>query len=118
MAVLLVALGFGLLIFFIGLSLISAHNKEEEKREKARLIVEDIRRELSEEELAALDRENRTYSLGLLFGGEGLVLSVLSSAALLINGLVIKIPWYISLPAVLCCLAAAFIHNTLKMYRG
>lgn len=118
MTVPLIAMGLGLLIFFIGLSLISVYRKEEDAHETALAIEEDTRRELNEEELSAPDTESRTYSLGLLFGGEGLILSVLSVAALLVNGFAVKIPWYISLPVMLCYLAGVLVFNALKMYRG
>ncbi len=117
MTVPLIALGLGLLIFFIGLSLISVSRKEEDARE-ALTIEEDVRRELSEAELSAPDIPSRAYLLGLLFGGEGLILSVLSATALLVNGFAIKIPWYISLPVAICYLAGALVFNALKMYRG
>lgn len=118
MTVPLIALGLGLLIFFIGLSLISVSRKEEDAREKALTIEEDVRRELSEAELSSPDIPSRAYLLGLLFGGEGLILSVLSATALLVNGFAIKIPWYISLPVAICYLAGALVFNALKMYRG
>lgn len=118
MAVLFVALGLGLLVFFVGLSLISIHRKEEEVIETNEAADEE-RRELKEEELAPPSPEqNRTYRLGLLFGIQGFILSALAAAALLINGLAIKIPWYFSLPALLCYLAAVFIYDSLKIEGG
>jgi hypothetical protein len=54
----------------------------------------------------------------MLFGIQGLILSALAAAALLINGLAIKIPWYFSLPALLCYLAAVFIYDSLKIEGG
>ena len=117
MVVMLVGLFIGLLIFFIGLSLVTIYHKQQESKKPEEDIAEE-RRELNEEELKELNPEqNPTYLLGLLFGAEGLILSVVSVAALLIHGFLIKIPLYISIPFIGVYLITCLVYDSLKMYK-
>lgn len=115
MVVLIIALLIGLIFFFIGLSLIEINRKELENEP---VEIEESRRELKEEELIAPPPErNGTYLLALLLGAEGLLLSVISLVGLLIHGFLVKIPLYISIPALVVYILVCGAWNSLKMYK-
>ncbi len=119
MAVLIITLLIGLLLFFTGLSLVTVARKEERKEEHKDTDEErEARRELTEEDLSAPETlQNRTHLLGLLFGGEGLLLAVISAAMLLVHGLVIKIPLYFSIPFGVLYIIICLVFNSMKMYK-